>query len=96
MLVGYGFDGRYSLLVGGEFGGGAMLRPGTEASQFVINYFPAVPLVLRTHFLTFQYDVEVAPVALFQADNTDPSWARASAQVLSDKRRHPTLACPGA
>jgi hypothetical protein len=73
-LVGYGLDGRYSLLVGGEFGGGAMLKPGTDASQFVINYFPAVPVVFRTHFLTFQYDVELAPVALFQADNTDLSW----------------------
>jgi hypothetical protein len=73
-LLGYGLDGRYSLLAGAEFGGGAMLRPGTNASQFVINYFPAVPLVFRTRLLTFQYDVEVAPVALFQADNTDLSW----------------------
>ncbi len=73
-LVGYGFDGKYSLLAGAEFGGGAMLRPGTDASQFVINYFPAVPLVFRTRQLTFQYDIEVAPVALFQADNTGLSW----------------------
>jgi hypothetical protein len=74
LLVGYGFDGRYSLLIGAEFGGGAMLKPGTDASQFVINYFPAVPLVVRRHFQTFQYDLELAPVALFQADNTDLSW----------------------
>lgn len=74
LLVGYGLDGRYSLLLGGEFGGGAMLKPGTNGSEFVINYFPAAPLVFRTHFLTFQYDLEVAPVALFQADNTDLSW----------------------
>lgn len=73
-LVGYGFDGKYSVLGGAEFGGGAMLRPGTDASQFVINYFPAVPLVFRTRHLTFQYDVELAPVALFQADNDDLSW----------------------
>jgi hypothetical protein len=74
LLVGYGLDGHYSLLMGGEFGGGAMLQPGTDASKFVINYFPAVPVVLRTRFLTFQYDLELAPVALFQADNTDLSW----------------------
>jgi hypothetical protein len=74
LLFGYGLDGRYSLLAGAEFGGGAMLRPGTNASQFVINYFPAVPLVFRTRLLTFQYDIEVAPVALFQADNTELSW----------------------
>lgn len=73
-LVGYGFDGKYTMLGGVEFGGGAMLRPGTDASQFVINYFPAVPLVFRTRHLTFQYDIEVAPVALFQADNDDLSW----------------------
>lgn len=73
-LVGYGLDGRYSLLAGAEFGGGAMLRPGTNASQFVINYFPAVPVVFRTRLLTLQYDFEVAPVALFQADNTELSW----------------------
>jgi hypothetical protein len=73
-LVGYGFDGKYSVLAGAEFGGGAMLRPGTDASQFVINYFPAVPLVFRTRHLTFQYDLELAPVALFQADNDDLSW----------------------
>jgi hypothetical protein len=74
LLFGYGFDGRHSLLFGPEFGGGAMLRPGTNASQFVINYFPAVPLLFRTRQLTWHYDLEVAPVALFQADNTRISW----------------------
>ncbi len=74
LLVGYGFDGRYTLLAGAEFGGGAMLRPRSDASRFIINYFPAVPLVFRTRHLTFHYDLEIAPVALFQADNTDLSW----------------------
>jgi hypothetical protein len=70
LLAGYGFDGRYTVLWGAELGGGAMLRPNTNASQFVINYFPALPLVLRNRFLTWHFDVEAAPVALFQADNT--------------------------
>jgi len=74
LLFGYGLNGRYSLLVGPEFGGGAMLKPGTNASEFVINYFPAAPLVFRTRLLTFQYDLELAPVALFQADNSRWSW----------------------
>ncbi len=74
LLVGYGFDGRYTFLAGAEFGGGAMLRPNTDASEFIINYFPAVPLVFRTRHLTFHYDIELAPVALFQADNTRLSW----------------------
>jgi hypothetical protein len=51
-----------------------MLKPNTNASQFVINYFPALPLVMRTRHLTWHYDIELAPVALFQADNTDLSY----------------------
>jgi hypothetical protein len=74
LLPGYGLDGRYSLFAGVEFGGGAMIRPGTSASQFVINYFPAIPIVLRTRGLTWHYDLETAPVALFQADDTRVSY----------------------
>jgi len=74
MLVGWGFDGRYSLLAGAEFGGSALLRPNTNASEFVINYFPALPVVFRSRQLTWHYDLEAAPVALFEADNTRPSF----------------------
>jgi hypothetical protein len=74
ILPGYGFDGRHTLLFGVEFGGGAMVRPGTSASQFVINYFPAIPLVVRTRLHTWFYDLETAPVALFQADDTNLSF----------------------
>lgn len=74
MLAGWGFDGRYSLLAGAEFGGSALLRPNTNASEFVINYFPALPVVFRSRQLTWHYDLEVAPVALFEADNTRLSF----------------------
>lgn len=74
LLVGWGFDGRYSLLAGPEFGGSALLRPNSNASEFVINYFPAVPVVFRSRQLTWHYDLEAAPVALFEADNTRLSW----------------------
>lgn len=74
MLVGWGFDGKYTLLFGPEFGGSALLRPGSNASEFVINYFPAVPLVFRSRALTWHYELEAAPVALFEADNTRLSW----------------------
>ena len=74
LLAGYGFANKLSLLVGPEFGGNAMVRPGTQASQFVINYLPAVPIVLRLHRPTFHLEVETAPVALFQADDTRFSW----------------------
>ena len=74
VMPGYGMNDRFTLLAGIEFGGGAMVRPNTGASQFIINYFPAIPIVLRVHRRTWHYDLEVAPVALFQADNTSPSF----------------------
>jgi hypothetical protein len=74
MLVGWGFDGKYTLLFGPEMGGSALLRPNSNASEFVINYFPAVPILLRSRALTWHYEVEAAPVALFEADNTRLSW----------------------
>lgn len=74
LLVGWGFDGKYSLLAGPELGGSALLRPNSNASEFVINYFPAVPVLFRSRQLTWHYDLELAPVALFEADNTRLSW----------------------
>jgi hypothetical protein len=80
LLIGWGFDGKYSLLAGPELGGSALLRPNSNASEFVINYFPAVPIVFRSRQLTWHYDLELAPVALFEADNTRLSYgARAGA-----------------
>ena len=49
IMPGYGINDRFTLLAGLEFGGGAMVRPNTGASQFIINYFPAIPIVLRVH-----------------------------------------------
>lgn len=74
ILAGYGFGGRATVLGGIEFGGGAMIKPRTEPTEFVINYFPALPVVLRLRNLAWHYDIEAAPVALFQADNGDFSY----------------------
>lgn len=74
ILPSYGISRHMSLLFGVEFGGGAMLRPGAQQTEFVVNYFPALPLVLRIREVNFRYDVEVGPVALFQADNTRLSY----------------------
>jgi len=74
LLGGYGFGGHWSLHAGLEFGGGAMLRPRVQPTEFVVNYFPAVPLMLRFHDVAWHYDVEVAPVTLFQADNSTVSF----------------------
>jgi hypothetical protein len=70
LLTGYGVSRQVSLLAGGEFAGGAMLRPGEERTSFVINYFTAIPAVLRVHSVAWHYDFEAAGVSLFQADNT--------------------------
>lgn len=75
VLPAYGVSDRVSLLGGLEFGGGAMLRLGAEDQRgFVINYFPALPVVVRLHAGTWQYDIEAAAVSLFQADNTRFSY----------------------
>jgi len=74
LLLGHGFGGDLSLLVGLEFGGGAMLRPGADSTEFVVNYFPAIPVVLRLHDIAWHYDFELGPVALFQADNERLSY----------------------
>lgn len=74
LLGGYGFGGSVSLYLGLEFGGGAMLKPRVQPTEFVVNYFPAVPLVLRFHDVAWHYDLEAAPVALFQADNGSVSY----------------------
>jgi hypothetical protein len=74
VLPGYGFGGRFSVLAGIEFGGGAMLRPNTDPTEFVINYFPALPIILRLHDVAWHYDFELAPVAIFQADDGDFSF----------------------
>jgi hypothetical protein len=97
LLPGYGFDGRTSLLLGAEFGGGAMIRPNTSASQFVINYFPAIPVVLRFHQVTWHYDVETAAVSVFQADNTQLSFgARIGGAIgLTTLRRRNVLPWAG-
>ncbi len=83
VLGGWGFDGKYSMLFGAELGGSALLRPNSNASEFVINYFPALPLVLRTRHLTWHYDIEAAPVALFEADNTHLSYGARLAGAFS-------------
>jgi len=85
LLISRGF-GNVSILVGPEFAGGAMLKPGAES--FVINYFPAIPLVLRVYDKSWHYDFETAAVSWFQADDTRFSWGvRAGFTVGVQSRR---------
>ena len=85
LLVSRGF-GDASLMTGIELAGGAMLKPGAE--QFVINYLPAIPVVVRFWNVSWHYDLEAAPVALFQADDTKLSWGlRLGAGIGVQSRR---------
>jgi len=45
-----------------------------EPTEFAVNYFPALPILIRIHQVSWHYDFEVAPVALFQADDGDFSF----------------------
>lgn len=74
VMPAYGFDGRWTLLAGGEFGGGALIRPGDETTGLVVNYFTAVPVVARLRNVAWHYDIELAPVALFQTDDLRVSY----------------------
>ena len=72
-LAGYGFT-HVSLLSGIEFGGGALLEPHTHPTEFIINYSPAVPFIVRLHDKSWNLDLETAAVGLFQASNTALSY----------------------
>ncbi|MBX3181196.1 MAG: hypothetical protein KIT72_15045 [Polyangiaceae bacterium] len=74
VLLGKNLNGPLTLLFGGEFGGGAMLKPGAQPSQFVLNYFPAIPALIRYRDGSWHYELEAAAVSLFQADNGNVSF----------------------
>jgi len=74
VMPAYGFGGSWTLLAGGEFGGGALIRPGDETTGLAVNYFMAAPVVARVHDVAWHYDLELAPVALFLTDDTRISY----------------------
>lgn len=73
LLAGYSFT-DVSLLAGLEFGGGALLEPNTQPPDFVINYMPALPLIVRLHREAWNLDLEGAAVGLFQPGNLGLSY----------------------
>ncbi|HEY8944980.1 MAG TPA: hypothetical protein VIM73_11995 [Polyangiaceae bacterium] len=83
LLPSFGISERISLLFGVEFGGGAMLRPGSPETEFVVNYFPALPVLIRFRDVNWRYDLEVGPVGLFQADNTNLSYGARVGTAIS-------------
>ncbi|HEU5075090.1 MAG TPA: hypothetical protein VFU02_12960, partial [Polyangiaceae bacterium] len=47
---------------------------GDETTGLAINYFTAVPVIARLRSVAWHYDIEFAPVALFQTDDTRISY----------------------
>lgn len=65
-LVGLGFD-HVTILAGPELSGAAMLRDDDKgSSDFIVNYFPALPIVVRIRYVNWIYSVETGMVSLFQ------------------------------
>jgi hypothetical protein len=74
LLPGYRVSEGLSILAGFELAGGALLETRQGASQVVLHYFPALPVVMRVHDVAWHYDFEVAPVALFQSNDGNLSY----------------------
>lgn len=71
-LAGYTF-GRLGLLAGLEFSGGPMLHE-DDSSKLVLNYFPAVPVVMRIRHNNWIYSLETGLVSVLQGDDTRMSF----------------------
>lgn len=66
VLLGLGFD-HVTILAGPELSGAAMLRDDDKGtSDFIVNYFPALPVVVRIRYVNWIYSVETGVVSLFQ------------------------------
>lgn len=74
ILLGYGFNLRRSLLFGLEFGGNALFQRAGESVNLPLQFTLAAPLVLRHHNVTFQHDLELAPLVYFSDRDTRPSY----------------------
>lgn len=74
LLLLYGLDHNYSVLLGGEFGGAALFQRDEETTQFPLLFQFAVPLVLRHRLLTFHHDLELAPLFNFTEEDTGTSY----------------------
>jgi hypothetical protein len=66
VLAGLGFD-HVTIPAGPELSGAAMLRDDDKgSSDFIVNYFPALPIVVRIRYVNWIYSVETGVVSLFQ------------------------------
>ena len=95
ILPGYGFGGAITVLAGAEFGGGAMIRPGAVPTQLAINYFPAIPVVVRFHDVSWHYDLELARLRCSRPTIRTSAMASAWAAPSAWPRCEPGASCPG-
>ncbi|MDI1481264.1 hypothetical protein [Polyangium sp. y55x31] len=73
LLLGRGLSHRFTLLFGLEFGGWALIEQSEEATNFPLEFIGAVPLVVRHVRETWQFDLELAPVAFLTQSDLRPS-----------------------
>jgi hypothetical protein len=68
ILFAQAFD-HVTFLVGPELSGEAMLRA-DDSSKVVIDYFPAIPVVVRIRYVNWIYSVETGVMSLLESDDT--------------------------
>jgi hypothetical protein len=73
LLFGYGLGQHWSFAAGPEAGGSALLER-TDRGRLTINYFPAIPVVVRYRRAQWIYGVELGPVAVFESSDTRISY----------------------
>jgi hypothetical protein len=73
LLFARGIDLHWSVLFGPDFGGAALFAQ-TKTGEFPVLLAAAVPLLLRHHSLTWHYDLELAPLAIFTNLDRNPSF----------------------
>ncbi|MDI1429456.1 hypothetical protein [Polyangium sorediatum] len=73
LLLGRGFSHQWSMLFGLEFGGWAIIEQSEEATNIPLEFIGAVPLIVRHVRETWQFDLELAPVAFLTQSDLRPS-----------------------
>jgi hypothetical protein len=74
LVFGRGFDERWTLLAGPEFGAIALFQQDESSTNFPINFVVALPVVLRHHDISWHYEVELAPIGYFTSTEPRPSY----------------------
>jgi hypothetical protein len=74
LLLGRGLDERWTVLAGAEFGTIALFEQSATGTKVPITFVAAVPFVIRRGAHSWRYDLELAPIAYFDQEDTRVSW----------------------